>query len=90
MRCGRHPKIKTPFLLDIKLDKTFIHEDPSIICIIHGTKDSNIPIENSRNIIELSQHGRIIEIENADHSFKNPAEERSLIKATRNFLSGEL
>lgn len=81
---------EVPLLLDIKLDKIFIHEDPSAICIIHGTKDANIPIENSRKAIESAQNGRIIEIEDADHSFKTPEEERSLMEATRNFLSSEL
>ncbi|MEI7709735.1 MAG: hypothetical protein WCI76_03405 [bacterium] len=73
-------------LLDIQLDQNFIKEDPSEICIIHGTKDITIPLENSRHIVASAQHGTLIEIENADHSFKTPEEERRLMEATRNFL----
>ena len=73
-------------LLDIKLDQNFVKEDPSEICIIHGTKDITIPLENSRHIVAAAQHGTLIEIENADHSFKTPEEERRLMEATRGFL----
>jgi len=73
-------------LLDIKLDQNFVKEDPSEICIIHGTKDITIPLENSRHIVASAQHGTLIEIENADHSFKTPEEENRLMEATRNFL----
>jgi len=73
-------------LLDIQLDQNFIKEDSSEICTIHGTKDTSIPLENSRHIVASAQHGTLIEIENADHSFKTPEEEGLLMEATRSFL----
>jgi dienelactone hydrolase len=73
-------------LLDIQLDQNFVKEDSSEICIIHGTKDTSIPLENSRHIVAFAQRGTLVEIEDADHSFKTPEEERRLMEATRGFL----
>ncbi|MBP9760507.1 MAG: hypothetical protein KBD24_04055 [Candidatus Pacebacteria bacterium] len=77
-------------LLDIQLNKEFIHTDPSAICVIHGTKDDVMPIENSRKAVSVAKTGALVEVENADHSFKTCEGERSLMEATRSFLSSEL
>ncbi len=78
---------EVPFLLDLRLSKKFIHEDPAEICIIHGTKDEAIPLENSRTTVAAAQKGSLIEVPDADHSFKTPKEEQELMEATQQFLS---
>jgi len=55
------------------------------LCIVHGTKDEIVPIEDSRsfadsNVIEL------VEIEGADHRFQNPAHMAAAIKSAVLFL----
>lgn len=56
------------------------------IGIIHGTADESIPIENSREIIASVRKGTLIEIPNADHSFKTPESEEALMNATKGLL----
>lgn len=73
-------------LLDIKLSSSFVHADPAMVCIIHGTKDEVVPLENSRRAIEAATRGTLKVVEGADHSFKTPQEEHVLIEATRGFL----
>jgi alpha-beta hydrolase superfamily lysophospholipase len=73
-------------LLDIQLRAKAIQNDSALICIIHGTADSVIPIANSKTITEAAQHGELEIIEGADHSFKTPKEESALLRATKAFL----
>jgi pimeloyl-ACP methyl ester carboxylesterase len=40
------------------------------VLIVHGTKDTIIPIENSRDLEKYIENCRLVEIENADHSFR--------------------
>lgn len=79
-----------PSFLDIQMSEKFIREDLSAIYIIHGTKDTYVPIENSQKIINIAKNGDIAKIENADHSFSTPEEEKGLMDATRFFLRKEI
>ena len=78
---------EVPHLLDIQIEKDFVHKDPSKVCIIHGTKDAVMPIENSRVAVAAAKDGKLAEIPDADHSFKTPKEEQELMEATQTFLS---
>ncbi len=72
----------------MSLNREHIENDQAEVCIIHGTADTIVPISNSRNIIQMTKDGKLVEIENATHSFKTPEEEESLMLATRTFLVG--
>ena len=78
---------EVPLLLDIQLEKDFVHQDQSEICIIHGTADEVIPLENSRAAVAAAQKGRLVEVPSADHSFKTPEQEQALMEATQKFLT---
>ena len=39
------------------------------VLIIHGTNDSTIPVDNSRNLINYFKNGKLEEIENTGHGF---------------------
>jgi dienelactone hydrolase len=73
-------------ILDVKVSNQFIHDDPSEVCIIHGTNDNIIPIANSRMMISSARRGSITEIAITDHSFTDPKHEQSLIDATQRLL----
>ncbi len=71
---------------DIKIGKSALHAMSVPVGIVHGTADTTIPIENSRDIIAALSQGTLTEIPGADHSFKTEHEERELMEATKGLL----
>jgi pimeloyl-ACP methyl ester carboxylesterase len=51
------------------------------ILLIHGTKDLVISIENSRELKTYLRNSKLIEIENADHSYRGKEKETAEIVA---------
>lgn len=56
------------------------------VCIIHGTDDSVIALENSVQIVAALPQGELVHIAGADHSFKTPEAEAALVAATAEAL----
>jgi uncharacterized protein len=54
--------------------------------IIHGTKDSTVPYEDSRDYVGHLPNGKLITIEGAAHGFHNLGETEKAIEATINFF----
>jgi alpha-beta hydrolase superfamily lysophospholipase len=73
-------------ILDIKLSTHFVSIDKAQLCFIHGTDDTVVPVQSSRNFAEMNSHASIIEVPGADHSFRSVESERALIEATGQFL----
>ncbi len=80
------PLKKISHLLDIHMSFEDVRTDDARLCIIHGTDDSVVPLENSQKIIEASENGLLEIIEGADHSFKTPEQESELLLRTKRFL----
>lgn len=76
-------------LQGIQLSPDYVVADAATINIIHGTADTTFPMETSRKIVSAVVYGSLVEIPDADHSFKTPESERSLLEATRNFLKDQ-
>jgi dienelactone hydrolase len=74
-------------LLDIHINSAYLKTIPIPTCIIHGTADTNIPFANSEGIIASLPQGKLVSIESADHSFRDPVHERLLLSATLEFLT---
>ncbi len=68
---------------DIEISKIYINKDTAKLYIIHGTKDEVILLENSRLAVSAAQHGELVVIKGAGHSFKTPEQEAALIAATK-------
>lgn len=56
------------------------------VLIIHGTKDSLVPIDYSRKAKEIYPHAKLIEIDGADHGFKGQDLQFALLK-TAEFIT---
>lgn len=54
--------------------------------IVHGDKDSVIPIEHSKRFASLSGHIRLLTIHNADHNFSNPKHFNTMVEEISNFF----
>jgi len=74
-------------LKEIKLSPEFLSSDNAKLCFIHGTEDIAIPISTSRAFASANPSAEIVEVEEADHSFKTPESERKLYEATEQFLT---
>lgn len=73
-------------LKEIKLSPDFLSLDSAKLCFIHGTEDTVIPISTSRAFALANPNAHIVEVKDADHSFKTPESEQKLNEATGQFL----
>lgn len=71
---------------DIVLGTQCIAQFSGSIGVVHGTEDTVVPLQNSKDIIVAASRGSLIEIPHADHSFKTPEEEQALIDATKHLI----
>ncbi len=76
-------------LLDLKLDRALLQQKETPTLIIHGTADDNIPLSNSERIVSMLPNAKFLQIEGADHSYKNKEHETAVIKATIEFLTDQ-
>ena len=67
---------------DIEISVGHIAQFAGPIGIVHGCKDTVVQLANSQAIVRAAEHGTLIEVPGADHSFKTPEAEQALIEAT--------
>lgn len=74
----KHPNLKPPLTFDAKLEKDVspvlkVTEDDAPTLLIHGDKDTLVPIEHSRNIMPLFEKAgvavKLVTVEGAGHGF---------------------
>ncbi len=58
--------------------------------IIHGTRDTKVPYEDSKKYVSSLQSGSLITIEDAEHGFHEPKERAKAIDATVGFFVSNL
>lgn len=78
----RTVKINMQFLDELRsadINRLDLKKHKDEIIIMHGTKDEVVPIESARSFAANNQI-RFIEIENADHRFKDPKKMDEAIK----------
>ena len=54
------------------------------VLLVHGTEDPSIPIENSRELKTYLRNSTLVEIENADHSYRG--KEKETAEAVANWI----
>jgi len=58
--------------------------------IIHGTSDTKVPYEDSKEYFALLIHGKLLTIENSEHGFHEIEETDSVINGTVEFFQANL
>lgn len=61
------------------------------VLIVHGNKDSNVPIRQSRRLTHIiGSNAKLIEIDGGDHDYKQPGAMATLLRETKNFFEQTL
>lgn len=78
----RHKDAKALVLMAAAVKaKEQIREIKIPVLIIHGTADRVVPIENSRELARQFGNSRLVEVQDADHSYKGKEQETTKIIA---------
>ncbi|OGK38484.1 hypothetical protein A3F03_03260 [Candidatus Roizmanbacteria bacterium RIFCSPHIGHO2_12_FULL_41_11] len=55
--------------------------------IVHGNQDEEVPVSQSRQLVQTLQNGTLIEIKGADHRYSGKGQMEQLISAIDDFVS---
>jgi len=54
--------------------------------IIHGVLDAAVPIEGSRNLVQMYPHAQLLEIEKSNHLFSSTGFQKRVVETIENHL----
>ncbi len=73
-------------VLDIEINRTWATSLRIPICILHGSKDTVVPLQNSMSLAEILSNATMYTLNNSSHSLMGEKDEDELLEKTIAFL----